>query len=123
MVGVIVGDDDSDDDDDEFDVIRKERRERIRLFVRFVVEEYKLLKAMGMDDAISLYRISVACTKVDATKARERAADGKQLVKSSCCSSLLRKRHCSAKQQHTSTEQPSQPRLRPRPCTATNAAS
>ena len=39
---------------------RKDRRERIRLFVRFLVDEYKLLKAMGMDDAISLYRISMA---------------------------------------------------------------
>jgi hypothetical protein len=91
---------------------RKDRRERIRLFVRFLVDEYKLLKAMGMDDAISLYRISVACTKVDAAKARERAADGKELAKSSCCSTLLRKRHCSAKQQHAE---------QPRP--ATNAAS
>jgi hypothetical protein len=84
-------------DDVESKFNRKERRERIRKFVRFVVAEYKLLKAMGMDDAISLYRISFACTKAEAAKARERAANGQESAKSSCCSTLLRQRHCSRK--------------------------
>ena len=97
-------------DDVESKFKRKERRERIRKFVRFVVAEYNLLKAMGMDDEISLYRISFACTKADAAKARERAADGKESAKSSCCSTLLRKRYCSSK--HVEN-----------PCTVTTAAS
>jgi hypothetical protein len=56
---------------------------------------------MGYEnDSISLYRISYACSKADAKKARERAssstgADGvmKMPTKSTCCSTLLRERH------------------------------
>jgi hypothetical protein len=75
-----IGDDD-DDDDDKNDKNKvnetsiRERHDRIRWFVRFVVGEYKSLKSMGCEhDSISLYRISLACSKIDATRARERAS-------------------------------------------------
>jgi hypothetical protein len=83
-----------DDDGVESEASFKARRHRVRNFVRFVVEEYKSLKAMGMDDSISLYRVSIACSKIDAVKARERASNGTGIAKPTCCSLLLRKRYC-----------------------------
>ena len=81
----------------------KARRHRVRSFVRFIVKEYKELKAMGVDDTISLYRVSISCSKPDTVRARERAADGNGNVigKSSCCSTLLRKRHFSSQKKAT----------------------
>ncbi|KAI2512130.1 hypothetical protein MHU86_2217 [Fragilaria crotonensis] len=95
---------DDDDDDIESKASFKARRHRVRTFVRFVVGEYKSLQAMGINDSISLYRISIACSKVDAVKARERASNGtttavntKSSTTTTSCSSLLRKRLCSSR--------------------------
>ena len=57
---------------------RNERRCRIRNFVRFVVDEHKSLKAMGVNDTISLFRMSAACSKGDVFKAQQRASFGQR---------------------------------------------
>ena len=50
-----------------------ERRHRTRSAVRFVVDEHKYIKAMGVLDTIGLFRIASACSKADVIKARQRA--------------------------------------------------
>lgn len=51
-----------------------ERRRKIRSFVRSVVDEHISLRAMGVNDAISLFRMSTACSKTDVTNAQLRAS-------------------------------------------------
>ncbi len=58
---------------DEERMKQQERRNRIRNYVRFVVDEHKSIKAMGITETISLFRLSAACTKPDVVEARQRA--------------------------------------------------
>jgi hypothetical protein len=52
---------------------RRERRRKIRSFVRSVVDEHHSLHAMGVNDNISLFRMSAACSKTDVMNAQVRA--------------------------------------------------
>ncbi len=52
---------------------QQERRNRIRNYVRFVVDEHKSIKAMGITETISLFRLSAATTKPDVVEAQQRA--------------------------------------------------
>jgi hypothetical protein len=58
---------------DEERMKQQQRRNRIRNYVRFVVDEHKSIKAMGITETISLFRLSAACTKPDVVEARQRA--------------------------------------------------
>jgi hypothetical protein len=52
---------------------QQQRRNRIRNYVRFVVDEHKSMKAMGITETISLFRLSAATTKPDVVEAQQRA--------------------------------------------------
>ena len=52
---------------------QQERRNRIRNYVRFVVDEHKSIKAMGITETISLFRLFAATTKPDVVEAQQRA--------------------------------------------------
>jgi hypothetical protein len=58
---------------DEERLKQQQRRNRIRNYVRFVVDEHKSIKAMGITETISLFRLSAACSKPDVIEARQRA--------------------------------------------------
>lgn len=53
--------------------LRRERCRKIQSFIRSLVDEHIALRAMGVSDTASLFRMSAACSKIDVVEAQLRA--------------------------------------------------